>query len=74
MQWQDDTTNSIMMLPTDMALVLDEGFKPYVQKYAESQDAFFEDFSTVVMKLFELGVPFTKTKDERIEFRRSDDE
>ena len=73
-QWQDNTTNSIMMLPTDMALVLDEGFKPHVQKYAESQDVFFEDFSRVVVKLFELGVPFTRGEDERIQFRSSDNE
>lgn len=66
LQWQDDTTSSIMMLPTDMVLVKDEGFKPYVEKYAESQDVFFEDFSKAVVKLFELGVPFTAGEDERI--------
>lgn len=73
LQWEDGTSNSLMMLPTDMALVQDEDFKPYVQKYAESQDKFFEDFSKVVVKLFELGVPFTKGEEERIEFRRLDD-
>lgn len=66
LQWQDDTTSSMMMLPTDMVLVKDEGFKPYVEKYAESQDVFFEDFSKAVVKLFELGVPFTAGEDERI--------
>ena len=44
-----------------------------MQKYAESQDVFFEDFSNVVMKLFELGVPFTSSEDERIKFKRSDE-
>jgi cytochrome c peroxidase len=73
MQWQDNSTNSIMMLPTDMVLVQDEGFKPFVEKYAESQDVFFEDFSNVVMKLFELGVPFSSSEDDRIEFKRLDE-
>ena len=61
------------MLPTDMVLVQDDGFKPFVEKYAASQDEFFEDFSNAVVKLFELGVPFTSSEDERIEFKRLDD-
>lgn len=71
-QFQDDSTKSLMMLPTDMALVEDEGFRPYVEKYAGDEEVFFNDFSKVVTKLFELGVPFTTSDDERIEFERTE--
>ncbi len=47
-----------MMLPADMALVHDKKFKVWVDKYAADNDLFFKDFSAVVVKLFELGVPF----------------
>jgi cytochrome c peroxidase len=47
-----------MMLPTDMALVSDKGFRPWVEKYAKDQNLFFKDFSAVITRLFELGVPF----------------
>jgi cytochrome c peroxidase len=42
---------------TDYILTKDESFKKYAKKYAEDQDAFFKDFSAVLAKLFELGVP-----------------
>lgn len=71
-QFQDDTTKTLMMLPTDMALVEDENFRPYVEKYAADEDAFFRDFSKVVTKLLELGVPFTTGEDERFEFKRTE--
>ena len=47
-----------MMLPTDMALIWDKKFKPYVEKYAKDEEAFFADFSAAFNKLLELGVPF----------------
>jgi cytochrome c peroxidase len=59
-QYEDEKTKSLMMLPTDMVLVQDKGFKPYVEKYAKDNALFFEDFSAAVTKLFELGVPFGK--------------
>lgn len=71
-QFQDDSTKTLMMLPTDMALVDDDGFRPYVQKYAADQDLFFDDFSKAVMKLLELDVPFDTSEDTRIEFERTD--
>nr|XP_031860017.1 uncharacterized protein CI109_004625 [Kwoniella shandongensis]KAA5527089.1 hypothetical protein CI109_004625 [Kwoniella shandongensis] len=46
----------LMMLPTDMALVEDPQFKPWVEKYAADQDLFFKDFSMAFGKLIELGV------------------
>ena len=50
-----------MMLPADMALVQDKKFKEWVEKYAADNDLFFKDFSAVIVKLFELGVPFAPT-------------
>ena len=49
-----------MMLPADMALLQDKKFKGWVEKYAKDNDLFFKDFSAVIVKLFELGVPFTE--------------
>ncbi|KAK9451374.1 heme peroxidase [Limtongia smithiae] len=56
-QYQD-STNSLMMLPADMCLVKDKKFKVFVDKYANSNDDFFADFSKVFCKLLELGVEF----------------
>ena len=71
-QWQDDTTKSLMMLPSDMALVEDDEFRLYVEKYAADQDLFFDDFREAVVKLFELGVPFQSSEKDRMEFARSE--
>lgn len=68
-QFEDKTTGSIMMLPTDMALVKDKKFKPWAEKYAKDNDAFFKDFSAVITKLFELGVPFTVPEEGRFQFK-----
>jgi hypothetical protein len=46
-----------MMLPTDMALLDDAAFLPWVQKYAADEDAFKEDFATAFAKLIALGCP-----------------
>ncbi|KAI1005127.1 Cytochrome c peroxidase [Podosphaera aphanis] len=67
-QYEDKTTKSLMMLPTDMSLVADKNFKKWVIKYAEDRDLFFNDFSNVIVKLFELGVPFAE-KSERYTFK-----
>jgi cytochrome c peroxidase len=72
-QYEDVKTKSLMMLPTDMALIKDKGFRPWVEKYAADNDAFFKDFSDVVCKLFELGVPFTQGEDQRWVFKSSFD-
>ncbi|KAF2200484.1 cytochrome c peroxidase mitochondrial precursor [Delitschia confertaspora ATCC 74209] len=72
-QYEDVKTKSLMMLPTDMALVKDKGFRPYVEKYAKDNDAFFHDFSAAVLRLFELGVPFTTSEDQRWTFKSSFD-
>lgn len=53
-----------MMLPTDLALVSDKQFKQWVVKYAADEQLFFKDFSNVLLKLFELGVPFAETTEQ----------
>jgi cytochrome c peroxidase len=70
-QFQDVSTKSLMMLPTDMALIKDKKFRPWVEKYAKDNDAFFKDFSNVLCKLFELGVPFATGEDARMTFKPS---
>jgi cytochrome c peroxidase len=69
-QYEDNSSKSLMMLPTDMALVQDGEFKKYVELYAKDSQAFFKDFSDVCVKLFELGVPF-KEGTERLRFKNS---
>ncbi|KAL7824164.1 heme peroxidase [Trichoderma gracile] len=69
-QFEDKTTKSLMMLPTDMVLVQDKAFKPWVEKYAADNELFFRDFSNVVLRLFELGVPFAEgTENNRWTFK-----
>ncbi len=57
-QYQDTTSTSLVMLPSDMALVQDEAFRKHVERYAKDSQMFFGEFSNAVCKLFELGVPF----------------
>ncbi|UZP33724.1 hypothetical protein NXS19_001540 [Fusarium pseudograminearum] len=69
-QYEDKSTKSLMMLPSDIALIEDKKFKPWVEKYAKDNDAFFKDFSNVVLRLFELGVPFAQgTENQRWTFK-----
>ncbi|KAF8658935.1 hypothetical protein AX14_007674 [Amanita brunnescens Koide BX004] len=59
-QYEDKKTRSLMMLPADYTLVTDKSFQKYAKAYAQDQDLFFKDFSSVVSRLFELGVPETQ--------------
>lgn len=61
-QYQDDSSNSLMMLPADYAMVTDKEFKKYVEKYAKDADLWFKDFGKAFEKLLELGVEFDKTR------------
>ncbi|RAL63092.1 hypothetical protein DID88_004176 [Monilinia fructigena] len=63
-QYEDKTTKSLMMLPTDMALVSDKSFRSWVEKYAKDEALFMKDFGAVVNRLFELGVPFAETTEQ----------
>ncbi|KAI8477043.1 MAG: ascorbate peroxidase [Monoraphidium minutum] len=48
----------LLVLPTDAAVFEDEGFRPYAEKYAEDQAAFFADYVASHLKLSELGSKF----------------
>ncbi|KAJ6895276.1 cytosolic ascorbate peroxidase [Populus alba x Populus x berolinensis] len=45
----------LLQLPSDKALLSDPIFRPYVDKYAADEDAFFADYSEAHLKLSELG-------------------
>eukprot|EP01127_Copromyxa_protea_P023452 TRINITY_DN8774_c0_g1_i1.p1 TRINITY_DN8774_c0_g1~~TRINITY_DN8774_c0_g1_i1.p1 ORF type:complete len:261 (-),score=50.92 TRINITY_DN8774_c0_g1_i1:54-836(-) len=51
----EDPSGKLMMLPTDLALVEDEKFRPYVEMYAKDQDLFFKDFAEDFALLLSLG-------------------
>lgn len=70
-QYEDRKTKTLMMLPTDLAIVKDREFLKTVKVYAESQEKFFEDFQKVLVKLLELGVPFVQSEEARITFKRT---
>ena len=65
-QYEDAGTKTLMMLPTDMALVKDASFKKHVERYAKDDGVFFKEFSDVIVKLFELGVPFQSKEEDRM--------
>ena len=71
-QYEDLKTKSLMMLPTDMALVQDKIFRPHVERYAKDDQVFFKEFSDVIVKLLELGVPFQEGQG-RMEFKSAYD-
>ena len=55
-QFVDKATGSLMMLPTDLALLDDDVFRPVVEKFAKDEDAFFAEFTRAWVKLTENGV------------------
>ncbi|KAI0378973.1 heme peroxidase [Hypomontagnella monticulosa] len=56
LQAEGEEVEELMMLPTDMALLSDPKFRPWVEKYAKDKDLFFDHFSKVFAKLMELGI------------------
>ena len=44
------------MLPTDMCLLDDPAFRPWVEKYAADEQLFFAHFAKAFQKLQENGV------------------
>ncbi|KAL8709087.1 MAG: hypothetical protein Q9220_006108 [cf. Caloplaca sp. 1 TL-2023] len=68
-QYQDLASKSLMMLPTDIALVKDKEFKKHVERYAKDDQAFFTEFRDVIVKLLELGVPFQTKPEDRMSFK-----
>lgn len=58
----EDSTGSLMMLPSDIILLADPAFKKWVMIYAKDEDRFYKDFAKAFAKLLELGVPFPNDK------------
>jgi L-ascorbate peroxidase len=48
----------LLKLSTDKTLFGDEGFRPFAEKFRDSQDAFFESYAKAHKKLSELGSKF----------------
>ncbi|KAG9320295.1 hypothetical protein KVV02_008061 [Mortierella alpina] len=57
-QYEDKESQSLMMLPADMAILKDKEFKKWVEIYAKDEKRFFDDFAAACAKLFELGCKF----------------
>lgn len=51
-----EEVEELMMLPTDIALIQDPYFRPWVELYADHKDIFFDHFAKVFAKLLELGI------------------
>lgn len=60
LQYADKESGKYMMLPTDIALIKDDKFLPWVKKYAEDQDLFFNDFAAAYTKLLHNGAKKAK--------------
>ena len=71
-QYTDNSSKSLMMMPTDMALIKADEFKKYAELYAKDSDTFFKDFGAAFCKLIELGVPFTNSPADRFVFKTSE--
>lgn len=50
--------SGFLVLTSDRVLMEDPAFKPHVERYAEDEAAFFEDYAKAHKKLSELGVDF----------------
>ncbi|EPZ32736.1 mitochondrial putative cytochrome c peroxidase [Rozella allomycis CSF55] len=61
MQYKDPE-DELMMLPADIALILDPKFRTFVELYAKDKDTFYRDFSSAFSKLLELGVKRNQNK------------
>ena len=53
-----ETDDDLVAFPTDSVLKTDEGFKPFFDKYAKDEAAFFADYAAAHKKLSELGSMF----------------
>jgi len=74
LQYEDQETTELIMLPTDLALIKDPAFLPHVERYAKDEQAFFSEFAVAFAKLLALGTaekcPFAKAEvDHSAEFR-----
>jgi len=53
-----DADSELLKLSTDKILFADDGFKPFAEKFRDSQDAFFESYAKAHKKLSEQGSKF----------------
>jgi len=53
----EDETKTLMMLPTDIALINDSAFRSHVERYARDEKTFRDEFSAAYAKLVALGAP-----------------
>jgi len=56
-QYTDVATETLCMLPTDMALRTDPAFRKIAEEYAADQAAWFRDFSSAFSRLVSQGCP-----------------
>ena len=54
-QYMHEASGTIMLI-SDLALLEDDKFRPFVEKYAEDQEAYFADFTDAWVRLQENGV------------------
>lgn len=55
-QYENKDGGDLMMLPADMALLWDKGFKKHVDEFAKDAEAFDAAFAAAFSKLLDLGV------------------
>ena len=60
----------LLKLSSDKTLFEDEGFKPYAEKFRDSQDEFFKSYAAAHVKLSELGSKFEPEEGIRLSFWR----
>jgi L-ascorbate peroxidase len=53
-----DADPELLKMQSDTTLFADAGFKPFAEKFRDSQDAFFESYAKAHKKLSELGSKF----------------
>jgi L-ascorbate peroxidase len=61
-----DADPELLKLSTDKTLFDDEGFKPFAEKFRDSQDEFFKSYAAAHKKLSELGSKFDPPKGIKI--------
>eukprot|EP00753_Platysulcus_tardus_P005548 PLAT13458.1.p1 GENE.PLAT13458.1~~PLAT13458.1.p1 ORF type:complete len:355 (+),score=172.32 PLAT13458.1:33-1097(+) len=58
-----DKSGDLMMLPADMVMARDKGFRKWAELYYEDEDFFFQQFAAAYVKLLELGCPTLADKE-----------
>jgi L-ascorbate peroxidase len=53
-----DADEELLKLSSDRAIYTDQAFRPFAEKFRDSQDAFFESYAKAHKKLSELGSKF----------------